>query len=355
MADTDNHAVRAVDTRTGRVTTVLGTGERGFPPEPGTAPDVAIASPWDLVLDDDMLYIAMAGTHQIWSLDLARSAAAPLVGSSAEGVRNGPRADAELAQPSGLALIGDSCSSPTPESSSIRSADLRPDGETALVAGGDAGLFEFGAIDGVGNEARFQHPLGVAAVDDATLLVADTYNSLIRRVTPATGLVTTYLGDGQGWRDGRNPRFDEPGGISVDGGTAYVADTNNHVVRVIDLDTSVTSTMVLSGIEAFEPPPGSEGYRGTVVTLDPVTVAAGNGTITLDIELPAGHRVNGAAPSSLGPVVARRRHPAWWRSHGRPHRDGAARRGVGPLPRLRGISSPTSTWSTARRTPPNCA
>ena len=300
IADTNNHAIRTVDTATGQVSTLLGTGVRGYPPEPGTAPGVAIASPWDVLLDGDTLYIAMAGTHQIWSMDLTTSAAAPLVGSSVEGVRNGPLAEAELAQPSGLALIGDTIYFADAESSSIRSADIRgTDGATALVAGPDSSLFEFGAIDGLGDEARFQHPLGIAAVDDATLLVADTYNSLIRRVTPATGLATTYVGDEPGWRDGDRPRFDEPGGISVDGSTAFVADTNNHAIRVIELDTGSTSTLLLEGIEAFEPAPGTAGYRGTVVLVDPVTVAAGQGVMVLDVRLPPGFAVNGDAPSSV--------------------------------------------------------
>lgn len=274
--------------------------QRGWPPAAGTAPEVAIGSPWDLLLDGNTLYIAMAGTHQIWSLDLATMATGPLVGSGAEGVANRPLMEAELAQPSGLALIGNTLYFADSESSSIRSADLDGDGgETALVAGGDAGLFEFGAIDGVGNTARFQHPLGVAAVDENTLLVADTYNSLIRRVTPATGVATTYLGDEPGWRDGHRPRFDEPGGIAVDGGTAYVADTNNHVIRVVDLATGATSTLVLEGIEAFEPPPGSEDYRGTVITLDPATASPGRGALILDISLPEGYAVNADAPSSL--------------------------------------------------------
>jgi hypothetical protein len=197
------------------------------------------------------------------------------------------------------------------ESSSIRSAGIGgTEAVTALVAGASSSLFDFGAIDGVGDEARFQHPLGIAAVDEDTLLVTDTYNSLIRRVTPATGLTTTYLGDEAGWRDGEEPRFDEPGGISVDGGTAFVADTNNHAIRVIDLATGSTSTLLLEGIEAFEPPPGAEGYRGTVIPVAPVTVGVHAGTLLLDVRLPDGYVVNAEAPSSLvlapgGPATIR--------------------------------------------------
>jgi DNA-binding beta-propeller fold protein YncE len=302
VADTNNHAIREIDTETGAVTTLLGTGSIGWPPLEGTAPDVAINSPWDVLVDGDTLYIAMAGHHQIWSMDLVSGIAAPLVGSAQEGVLNGPLDQAELAQPSGLAIDdGGHLYFADSESSSIRSADvLSPAGVTALVAGGDADLFRFGDTDGVGDEARFQHPLGVAVWEpEEALLVADTYNSRIRRIDPVTREVTTLLGAGHGWADGPDPRFYEPGGLSIDGDTLYVADTNNHAVRVVDLPTGDTSTLVLKGIEKFQPSADDEDFAGVIASLPPVAVARGPGEIVLDLRLPDGYKLNDEAPSSL--------------------------------------------------------
>jgi hypothetical protein len=76
----------------------------------------------------------------------------------------------------------------------------------------------------------------------------------------------------------------------------YVADTNNHSVRIIDLGSGTTSTLILKGIEAFDPP---SAYRGELVTLDPVTLAAGEASLVLEYELPDGYKVNEEAPSSV--------------------------------------------------------
>ncbi|MCB2224036.1 MAG: redoxin domain-containing protein [Actinobacteria bacterium] len=301
VADTGNHAVRAVHLDRRVVETVLGTGYQAasYPPNPGTAPSVEIASPWDVLLDGGMLYIAMAGSHQIWQLDLASGLAGPTAGSGREGVGNGPSAGASLAQPSGLALDGPMLYFADSESSSIRVADVAAD-ETLLVAGASSDLFTFGDADGVGAEARFQHPLGVA-FGGGMVWVADTYNDKIKRIDPVTRQAVTLSGYGRGWADGDLPRFYEPGGIDYAGGLLYVADTNNHAIRVVDPDTGAARTLVLYGIERFAG--RGDGYRGVEVALDPVTVAPGDGTLVVDVTLPDGYKVNDLAPYSMEWIV----------------------------------------------------
>lgn len=301
VADTNNHAVRSIDLASGAVSTAVGTGEKGWPPRAGLSTEVAIASPWALEQRNGVLYIAMAGTHQIWEWDLASDVAAPLVGNARESTLNGPLASAELAQPSGLAFdaagilyFADS------ESSSIRSAQVEsPDGATDVIVGSDANLFDFGDVDGVGTSARLQHPLGLAMGGDGYLYVADTYNSKIKRIDLATREIETFLGDSQGWQDGAEARFYEPGGLAALGNRLYVADTNNHAVRIVDLDTATTETLVLKGIEKFQPPPDNADYRGVIVELERVEVAAGAGAVEIDISLPPQHKVNEEAPSSV--------------------------------------------------------
>ncbi|MGB5166813.1 MAG: thioredoxin-like domain-containing protein [Acidimicrobiia bacterium] len=300
VADTNNHALRSIDLATGIVTTLAGTGEQGWPPVGGPVGEVTLNSPWALELAGDELYVANAGTHQIWTINLTTGTAEPSVGSAAEGTTNGPLLQAELAQPSGLAFGADGMLYfADSESSSIRGAAVaQPAGETVLVAGGETNLFEFGDVDGTGADARFQHPLGI---DDyaGTLLVADTYNSKIKLVDPATGQATTLFGSEQGWSDGNDPQFYEPGGLSVDGDLLWVADTNNHVIRMIDLTTSVATTLVLSGLDALAAPSDSETFPGTVVPLPTVSAAAGPAELLLDVRLPEGYKVNDDASSSV--------------------------------------------------------
>ena len=300
VADTNNHAIRQIDLTTGTVTTLAGTGDMGWPPIGGTLDDVALNSPWALVLSGDLLHIANAGTHQIWTIDLTSRTASPSVGSAAEGTANGPLLEAALAQPSGLTLDPDGILYfADAESSSIRSAEVNsPNGMTDLVAGGDANLFEFGDTDGTGSEARFQHPLGIAW-HEGLLLVADTYNSKIKSVNPLTNQAVTLFGAEQGWRDGTDPLFSEPGGLSADENVLWVADTNNHAIRRVDLTTGVSSTVVLSGLDAFLAIRGSEDFRGMVITLATVSSGAGSAELILDVGIPDGYKVNDEASSSL--------------------------------------------------------
>lgn len=294
VADTGNHLIRRIDIASGDVTTVVGSGTQGWPPASGKLVGVDLASPWAVQYTNGLLYIANAGTHQIWRADLASDFAEPYVGSAAEGTLNGPFPTAELAQPSSLTLVDDRLYFADSESSAIRVAALS-DEQTDLVVGSDAGLFDFGDVDGAGSDARLQHPLGTAAEGD-TLYVADTYNSKIKRIDLTTGTVATWLGSEAGFADGQDPLFDEPGGLSVGDGTLYVADTNNHAIRTVDLASRATSTLILKGIEDFDPP---AAYRGDVVTLPSQSASAGAASLVLDYSLPDGYEVNEEAPSSV--------------------------------------------------------
>ena len=300
VADVDNHAIRSIDLSSGRVDTVAGTGNQAsrYPPAAGLAPDVELNSPWDLALSGDDLFIAMAGSHQIWQLGLDDGVLEPVAGSGREGTLNGPRGGAELAQPSGLALgPGDRLYFADSESSSIRWVDLEGDSlEVGILAGGDQNLFQFGDLDGLGTAALLQHPLAVVS-DGEILYIADTYNSKIKRIDPGTGEVTTWLGEDHGWRDGEEPLFYEPGGLDLVDGVLYVADTNNHSIRKSDLASGTTSTLVLSGIEAFMPV--ADDYQGAVMALDPVEVTEGAGTIVIDVQTPEGYKFNDLAPTSI--------------------------------------------------------
>lgn len=298
VADTGNHAIRLVDLRSRQVTTLVGTGERAraYPPQPGVAPGVPLSSPSDLALDTTRLYIAMAGSHQIWTYRLSNGMVEPLAGSGIEGVADGPAIDAELAQPGGVALGNDGrLYVADTEASSIRLVTLAGRPSVATLAGGGRDLFTFGDRDGMGGEARLQHPQGIAFLNGA-LYIADTYNHKIKSINPVTGEVRTLAGTQRGWQDGPVPLFYEPGGIAAGREQLYVADTNNHAVRIVNPVTGATETLVLQGIERFS---AIAANGAPVVTLPPATVAPGAGRVRLNIVLPQGYKVNDLAPSSV--------------------------------------------------------
>jgi sugar lactone lactonase YvrE/thiol-disulfide isomerase/thioredoxin len=250
VADTENHLVRAVDLRTGTVTTIAGTGVQARHRSPGgPAREVPLNSPWDLLWSDGLLYIAMAGRHQIWRLHPDEARVEVWAGSGAEELHDASLDRAAMAQPSGLATDGERIHFADPEASAIRWA---AEGEgTGTIVG--TGLFDFGDRDGVGDEVRLQHALGLAWWgNEQTLLVADTYNHRIKLVDPATREARSFAGLGEpGSGDGAasEASFWEPGGLAIspDGRHAFVADTNNHCLRVIDLATRRVGTVALTG------------------------------------------------------------------------------------------------------------
>ncbi len=236
VADTENHAIRAVDLAAKTVSTLAGTGKQTNDySASGPADQTALSSPWDLALVGPQLFIAMAGTHQIWVLDLDARRVGVFAGTGRETRIDGPNARAAFAQPSGLASDGEHLYVADSEISTIRAVETRPKGQTTTVAG-SGGLFDFGTRDGAGDEARFQHPLGVA-LHKGSLFVADTFNHLIRRIDLKSKGVTTWLGTGK-TDPGTAPAigFFEPGGLSIAGNTLYIADTNHHRIVAVDVE-----------------------------------------------------------------------------------------------------------------------
>ncbi len=329
VADTANHLIRRVDLKARAVSTVAGTGRqsRDYGTRGGAARTTALSSPWDLQLKGQTLYVAMAGPHQIWQLDLQKQELSVFAGSGREARADGSREDSAFAQPSGLTTDGETLFVADSESNIIRAVSL-PDAtrggdipkaspsststtapsstsdvdEVRTLVGGD--LFEFGDTDGSGDDVRLQHPLGVV-FREGRVLIADTYNHKIKELDPATRTVRTFAGTGRpGQTDGQQPTFYEPGGLSVARGKLYVADTNNHAVRVVDLKTKQTTTLALRGLQP--PAPAANAAASDKVTdapntsemkLAPQRIGAGvEAALTVDVALPNGYHLNPSAP-----------------------------------------------------------
>lgn len=241
VADRKNHCLRAVDLKARTVRTVAGTGEQDRESRfrSGPALKTGMNSPWDLYLVGDKLFVAMAGHHQIWTLDLKTDRLEPYAGNGRENIQDGTLLEAEFAQPSGLTSDGKDLYVADSEVSAIRPVPL--DGKSMVRTLVGEGLFEFGDVDGVAEKVRLQHALGVAWYN-GQLFVADTYNSKLKVIDPAKRSCTTFLG-GEGV-------FNEPAGLSVAGDKLYVADTNAHRIRVVDLKTKAVTTLKLEGVDA---------------------------------------------------------------------------------------------------------
>ncbi len=304
VADTENHLLRTVDLNTKTVSTLAGTGQQARGREPGGAlRTLALNSPWDLVHVDGILYIAMAGPHQLWAHRLGTDRIGFFSGTGREDIIDGPHTQAAYAQTSGMVSDGTFLYVCDSEGSSIRKVSLDPRGGVATIAGTHdlprgRSLFEFGDVDGVGERARLQHPLGIALAGQ-TLFIADTYNHKIKTIDLKTRRVTSWLGDSQRGDTLDPPRFSEPSGLAIVGNQMFIADTNNHRIVVADLMTKALTPFVVQGLEppapvekrvAFEPPKD-------VIDVVPQTLAADKTLpVRVSITLPEGYKLNPDSP-----------------------------------------------------------
>jgi len=226
VADTKNHALRCIDLVSGQVETIAGKGEQGhyrntFFDNPLQG---SLNSPWDLAHYDGILYIAMAGQHQIWAMNLALKTIGVFAGSGREDIVDGKANVAAFAQPSGLSIgegvlyVADS------ETSAVRNIRLHDATTNTLIGNG---LFVFGDKDGIGTQARLQHALGVVWDNKRQgLWIADTYNSKIRWMA---------LADQQVVHRDIDCTLDEPGGLSLFEDTLWIANTNSHQIVRYDI------------------------------------------------------------------------------------------------------------------------
>jgi thiol-disulfide isomerase/thioredoxin len=347
VADTENHLVRKIDLSKKTVTTVAGTGQQGtsidaFPGWNGRVVNgprrqwsgrplrTPLSSPWALAIHGNNLFIAMAGYHQIWRYALDGSQIGPFAGNGREDIVDGVRLSGKpyeggssFAQPSGLSTDGQWLYVADSEGSSIRAVPLEGNEHVRTVVGtshlAQDRLFSFGDIDGRPGIARFQHCLDVVA-QGGKLYVADTYNHKIKVIDLKSGETKTLSGTGRPGARDNPPQFHEPAGLAALNGKLYVADTNNHLLRAIDLASGQVSTDSIAGLAAPTSALATRGSSSTQssttdvrspsskpsfvgahrVKIQPARVNASDGMVKLrvSLKLPNGWKINPLAPMS---------------------------------------------------------
>ncbi|KAJ0979952.1 hypothetical protein J5N97_015426 [Dioscorea zingiberensis] len=319
VADTENHALREIDFVNETVRTLAGNGTKGSDYRGGQKGIAQVLnSPWDVCYDPirEIIYIAMAGQHQIWEHNTLDGITKAFSGDGFERNLNGSSsANTSFAQPSGISLstdlqelfIADS------ESSSIRALDLKTGG-SRLLAGGDPlfpdNLFKFGDRDGIASDALFQHPLGVHCSKDGQIYIADSYNHKIKKLDPFNRRVTTLAGTGSaGFKDGKaqSSQLSEPSGIvEAENGRLLIADTNNNLIRYLDLNEKdlVLRTLELKGVLPPSPKQKSlkrlrrrESADTQIIAID--GGSSSEGYLNLSISVPDGYHFSKEARSKF--------------------------------------------------------
>jgi sugar lactone lactonase YvrE len=310
VADTENHLIRRVDLEKKTVTTALGTGKQEFDVEAGkSGRNQGLNSPWDVAVLGNRLYISNAGQHQIFAMNLMTGMTEVAAGSSRENIRDGAPDEANLAQPSGLAMdpkkqilyFADS------ETSSVRELDIKKDQVMTIIG---RGLFDFGDKDGTEGSALLQHALGVAlSADGSKLYVADTYNHKVKIVDPEMRSATTVAGTGKAGTGiamsatgGPGPvQFFEPASVAVGSATElFVADTNNHRIVRLNPANGNWKELVIDGLAAPENGAGEAVADKDAKNLGDRTLATGRAiALQVTLALPTRQHLTAGAPLSL--------------------------------------------------------
>ena len=179
VSDTEAHVVRHVDAA-GTITTIAGTGIRGFSGDGGPGPEAQLDSPTRIRADDEgRLYICDTRNHRIRRIELdgtiTTMAGTGVRGHSGDG---GPAGDAELNSPHDLRFAGDDLLVADAGNNVIRKID--GSGVISTVVGtGEAG---FSGDEGDARQCLLNRPSGITFAPDGSLWIADTFNQRIRRV-----------------------------------------------------------------------------------------------------------------------------------------------------------------------------
>jgi streptogramin lyase len=295
FCDLDNQRVRRLDLQTRRLTTIAGNGQRGYRGDGGPAVEASLNMPHELQFDSKgNLYVAERDNHVVRKVDRTTGLISTVAGTGMAGFGGdgGPGANAQLRQPHSVVMdrdgsllicdignqrirrldlrtglittyAGTGAAKPTPEGATVTGTPLNGPRTLAVAANGDLYLAlregnailridrktqTFHHVAGTGEQgysgdggpavaATLGGPKGLALANDRALFLADTENHVIRRIDLKTGTIATVLGTGERG-DGPEPdplrcRLARPHGVLFARNALYVSDSEAHRILVL--------------------------------------------------------------------------------------------------------------------------
>ena len=232
-----NHVIRRVDRASGVIRTIAGTGAAGFSGDGGPATRATLRQPHSIALDGRQgLYVADIGNHRIRHVDLKTENIRTIAGTGEKRmpVHGQSALGRAILGPRALAIVDGTMWIALREGNSIWKMDLETYVLSHVAGSGDKGF-----RNGEPASATFNGPKGIAVDSDGNIFVVDTENHVVRKVDATTRSVSTSVGSGRrgGRGDGKDPlhsEMDRPHGICIGtDGSLFIGDTLNHRVRVV--------------------------------------------------------------------------------------------------------------------------
>ncbi|MGW4274092.1 NHL domain-containing protein [Streptomyces seoulensis] len=297
VCDYSNHRIRKITTD-GKISTIAGNGTAGTKGDNGPALSVQLNYPRGVAVDaEGAVYIADAENHRVRKVT-ADGKISTVAGTGAKGFLGdgGPATAARLDRPFGVAVGSDGVLY-IADYNNNRVRKVTADGKISTAAG--TGAKDFGGDGGPAVSARLRGPYGVAVDGEGNLYIADTDNNRIRKVT-ADGKISTVAGTGAkdfGGDGGpaASARLNTPVGVVVDSaGTLYISDYHNHRVRKVTADGKI-STVAGAGAADF----GGDGGPAASARLNGPYGIAVDCVDTLCIADHVNHRIRKVASARM--------------------------------------------------------
>lgn len=242
VSDAGKTIIRKVVIATGAVTS-LAVSSGGYGANDGIGAAARFINPNDITTDGANLYVSDSGNDTIRVVATATGAVTTLAGNAyvPSGATDGTGTGALFDNPQGITIDGANLYVCDADNNTIRKVAIATRVVTTFA--GSPGVS--GSNDGIGTAARFNGPFDITS-DGINLYVSDTYNHTIRKIAIATGAVTTLAGSvglaGSTDGIGTAARFNKPQGITTDGINLYVTDTNNATIRKVTIATGEVTT-----------------------------------------------------------------------------------------------------------------
>jgi sugar lactone lactonase YvrE len=254
IADTVNNSIREVYADTGLISTVAGEASGGFSGDGVPATATKLYFPGDISRDaSGHFYIADTENNRIRKINAVTGIIETVAGNGLRSYSGdgGPATDAALKQPAGVSIdASGSIFIADTENHRIRKVDYDSGVITTVAGNGDSG---FSGDDVPASGTKLNKPRGVYVDAAGNIFIADTENSRIRKVDADTGMITTVAGNGDRGYDGDNgpatgAELNKPNDLWVDTtGNIYIADTENHRIRRVDVATGLITTVAGNG------------------------------------------------------------------------------------------------------------
>jgi probable HAF family extracellular repeat protein len=276
VADNCNFVIRRVDANAKFISTDAGNRTVGFSGDGGPATDASLFYPRATVIDSaGNTFIADSGNNRIRRVDAITKTITTYAGNGTSGHTgdNGPATSAELCSPSGVALDGNGNLF---VADSCNSVIRRIDSTQSISTYAGIGTYGYSGDGGPATLGSLGCPPGVAVDGNGNLFIADSCNNTVRRIDASTQIITTYAGNGtSGYSGDGGPATSatlcSPNGVAVDGsGNVFIADQCNHVIRRVDSVTQIITTYAGNGTSGYS---GDDGPATSAQLCVPYGVA----------------------------------------------------------------------------------